>query len=163
MIWISICIIIGLIIWIKTAIDCYSIFMGFCAAFCWGLIWVLITAGIGCTFPTEVRADIEPRIERIFAIKDDNYILKSTANNTPQYTYITTDDFGFTIYNIDNNASFVFIPKDEKAVVPHVYIYEETFTSPFLAKLFAGIPIDYKYVFYIPEGTIHVEYNIDME
>lgn len=162
MIWISICIAIGLILWVKSAIESSSIFYGFLISFCWGLIWLLITAGIVIIFPTEIRTDIEPRIEQIYAIEDNNYILKSTMDNTPQYSYMTTDEFGFTVYTVDN-ASFVIIPKDEKVIVPHVYIYEETFTSPFLAKIFAGSAVDHKYVFYIPEGAIHAEYNIDME
>ncbi|MBR2506850.1 MAG: hypothetical protein IKB70_08160 [Bacilli bacterium] len=162
MIWISICIIIGLIVWARAAIDCSSVFIGFSLAFCWSLIALFITAGIVTVFPTEIRTDIEPRVEQIYAIEDNNYIFKSTMDNTPQYSYMTTDEFGFTIYTVDN-ASFVIIPKDEKEVTPHVYIYEETFTSPFLAKLFAGTTVDHKYVFYIPEGTICTEYNIDME
>lgn len=162
MIWIGICIVIGLIVWIKYSIDSFSIFYGFLMSIAWSLIWLLITAAIITVFPTEIRTDIEPRIEQIYAIEDNNYILKSTMDNTPQYSYMTTDEFGFTIYTVDN-ASFVIIPKDEKVIVPHVYIYEETFTSPFLAKLFAGSAVDHKYVFYIPEGAIHTEYNIDME
>lgn len=162
MIWIGICIVIGLIVWIKYSIDSFSIFYGFLMSIAWSLIWLLITAGIVTVFPTEIRTDIEPRIEQIYAIEDNNYIFKSTMDNTPQYSYMTTDEFGFTIYTVDN-ASFVIIPKDEKEVTPHVYIYEETFTSLFLAKLFAGTTVDHKYVFYIPEGTICTEYNIDME
>ena len=72
------------------------------------------------------RTDIEPRIEQIYAIEDNNYIFKSTMDNTPQYSYMTTDEFGFTIYTVDN-ASFVIIPKDENTL--YIFITQSGETS----------------------------------
>lgn len=74
-----------------------------------------------------------------------------------KYFYVVETDFGYAIRDVDVDGSYIKYTDDRC----HIETYSYEFTNP-VVKWFA-IPMNNRYIFYIPEGSIINNYNMDLK
>ena len=135
-------------------------FLGGLAGVAISLIASLI---ISCS-PAEVDytlIDTQP----IYALQDNvthgspYYIGSGVKDGDAAYFYVTEDDWGMKINSKDTDYSYVIYDNDEE---PRVEIYDGEWANPVI-KILGFIGPENRYKFYVPEGTMTADINIDLQ
>ena len=142
----------------------------FCAAVGWFLAFILTGAAIsGISKATNSVKYIPDPVEshELVALQDNIYT--TCFRNADGYLKITylyknVDETGEENYKnetIDGRYAQIYLKDD---VIPHVDAYKPIFINQTVNLIF-GSPIFYndKYNIYVPEGTIKMDYNVDLK
>ena len=101
----------------------------------------------------------------IYALQDNvthgshYYIGSGVKDGDAAYFYVTEEDWGMKINSKDTDYSYVVYDNDEE---PRVEIYDGDWANPFI-KLLGFIGPKDRYKFYVPEGTMTTNINIDLQ
>lgn len=101
----------------------------------------------------------------IYALQDNvthgsNYYIGSgVKDGDAAYFYVTEDDWGMKINSKDTDYSYIIYDNDEE---PRVEIYDGEWANP-IVKLLGFIGPENRCKFYVPEGTMTTNMNIDLQ
>lgn len=101
----------------------------------------------------------------IYALEDNithngrYYLGSGTKNGDAAYFYVIEDDWGIKIESKDTDYAYIVYDNEES---PRVEIYDGKWANPFIKMLGFFNPED-RYKFYVPEGTITTNMNIDLQ
>lgn len=148
-----------------------GIFGGIFSAFVsWFIMFILMGAvisGIGTVTHSIKYVEDVDESHTIAAVQDNTYahgFRNADGNLKITYLYKDVDENGkenFKNETVDGEDTQIYI--DDK-VLPHVIAYSPVFVNKIVNTIF-GPPIfyDYRYDLYVPEGTLKMEYNIDLQ
>ena len=129
------------------------------------LIWLLIGAfSLGGAEPVS-RTPLENEAIEIYALADGNlieghgsFLGSSHVDEELKYTFVKKDAFGYTVEQVDADDCYVKYTKDTPRAVP----IEEHYSG--WVKFWIGDDeAKNGYIFYLPEGSIIEQYNIDLK
>ena len=137
-----------------------------CSALIAGIV-ILLTLIPSCVCKTTVSTEPQS-VAPITALVDNEktysnrYLWRGYINENLYYCYIIEDEYGYKQEKIraDGNTRIKYISTNE---TPHLEIYKYEYSSKF-AQFYYGHPSNYLYVFCVPEGSIIVngQFEIDM-
>ena len=129
------------------------------------LIWLLV--GAISLFGSEPvsKTPLEYEAIEIYALADGNlteghgsFLGSGHINEELKYTFVKKDAFGYTIEQVDADTCYVKYTNDTPRAVPVEERYDgwvKFWTGESVAKT--------GYIFYLPEGSIIEQYNIDLK
>lgn len=168
MIYLIIGVVIGIILVIADSIDygfefwtLLRVLIGFLIGL---VVWISVGTIIGLFLPTEYQLY---ETQNLSALKDNSSISGSfflgsgTVDEHTVYKYVTDTDKGKLICELSAENSDIYINEcDEQS---RVEIYSEGFVSDWYAWFaFTGWSNN-EVIFYIPEGSLTTEFDIDLE
>lgn len=115
---------------------------------------------IGLCFPTKTVIETN----QIYALSDSSgvesnfYLLHGYVDEELVIRYISNGEYGKKIYEIDTDNAYINEGKDN----PYVEIHHTGFKHDWM-NLFAICWEKDMYVFYVPQGSVKNEYEIDLE
>lgn len=101
----------------------------------------------------------------IYALQDNithsshYYVGSGVKDGDAAYFYVTKDDWGMKINSKGTDYSYIIYDNDEE---PRVEIYDGKWANPII-KLLGFIGPKSRYKFYVPEGTMTTNMNIDLQ
>ena len=119
------------------------------------LIVLIPITGIFAQTPVDTRTDL-------IAVEDNfNYYLYRRSDDH-KYTYLyEIEDKGITSNTVD--ANFCYLNYINENETPYVIIREKTFNNSVMNFMFLfNLPFSAEYSFYVPEGSITSNFNIDL-
>lgn len=111
---------------------------------------------------------IETRQDEIVCLQDNmsvggrRYAYRAYINEKLQYTYLTNETGkGIVSKQIPADDTYINYTEEQPRVIKRVMV----FSNPILSFFSSGLETDYEYTLYLPEGSIAVEgeYNIDLQ
>ncbi len=169
-----ICLIVAIVIAIVVAYEeCYGFELGFTLVltFLFGLlaflIWFLIGA-VSLTGAEPVSQTIaEDQAIEIYSLTDGNlaegytgsFLGRGYIDEELKYAFVKKDKLGYAIEQVEADECYVKYTKDTPKAVPIIYHYGGWL------KFWCGVTESESssYVFYLPEGSIIEQYNIDLK
>jgi hypothetical protein len=129
------------------------------------LIWLLIGAITLAAASPISKTPLENEAIEIYALADGNltegrgsFLGSSHIDEELKYTFVKKDAFGYTVEQVDADACYVKYTNDTPRAVP----IEERYGG--WVKFWTGDNIAKSgYIFYLPEGSIIEQYNIDLK
>ena len=135
--------------------------VGMIAGFTLGVLcWVSIGLLIGLLLPTKEEASTK----EIYALNDGtnisgySYLARGYVEEEEIIKYISDGEYGKKIYTADADNSYI----NEGSENAYVEIRDKQFKHYWFA-LFACEFYDDVYIFYVPDGSVTNEINIDLE
>ena len=127
----------------------------------------LIVTGFGMASDANYET-IETRQDEIVCLQDNmsmsgrRYAYRAYINEKLQYTYLTNETGkGITSKQIPADDTYINYTEEQPRVIQRTMV----FSNPILGFFSSGLETDYEYDLYLPEGSIAVEgeYNIDLQ
>lgn len=142
----------------------------FSALVSWFIMFIFmgaVTSGIGTVTHSIKYVEDVDESHTIAAVQDNTYahgFRNADGRLKITYLYKDVDENGkenFRNETVDGENTQIYI--DDK-VLPHVIAYSPVFVNKVVNTIF-GPPIfySYRYDLYVPEGTLKMEYNIDLQ
>lgn len=130
-----------------------------------GIIWFVV--GIGCiASPVETYPAPESEKVEIYSLADGNltdgrhsFLGSGYIDEELQYTFVVKDELGYTVEQVKAKNCYVKYTQEDPYALP-LYKKYGAFAKFWLGNDTASTDA---YVFYLPEGTIIQEYNIDLK
>lgn len=138
--------------------------MTFLGGLCGVAISLLASLVICCSPSVNVDytlVDTKP----IYALEDNitnngyYYLGSGTKDGDAAYFYVVEDDWGMKVESKDTDYSYIIYDNDEE---PHVEIYDGEWSNP-LIKALGFIGPENRYKFFVPEGSMTSNINIDLQ
>lgn len=99
-----------------------------------------------------------------FGIEGVHFLFSGYVNDELKYTYLYDTEYGLAYNSVDAKSSFVVEYLADDTRMPYVIKSHREKKSPIFKFLFLMEPTsDYSYTFYLPEGSVITNYNIDLE
>ena len=142
----------------------------FSAVVSWFLMFIImggVISGIGAATNSIKYIEDTDESHTIAAVQDNTYahgFRNADGRLKITYLYKNIDEDGkenFKNETVDGEDTQIYIDDN---VIPHVVAYSPVFVNKVINTIF-GPPIfyDYRYDLYVPEGTLKMEYNIDLK
>ena len=161
---------IGIGVWVSYE-ACYGFDLGTTAlitplcALAGILVWLLIGALSLCGSEPVSKTPLEDEAIEIYALADGNlteghgsFLGSGHIDEELKYTFVKKDAFGYTVEQVDADACYVKYTDDIPRAVP----IEERYNG--FIKFWTGDNVAKSgYIFYLPEGSIIEQYNIDLK
>lgn len=130
-----------------------------------GIIWFIV--GIGCiASPIETYPAPESEKVEIYSLADGNlvegrhcFLGSGYIDEELQYTFVVKDELGYTVEQVKAKNCYVKYTQEVPYALP-LYKKYGAFAKFWLGDDTASTD---GYIFYLPEGTIIQEYNIDLK
>lgn len=131
------------------------------------LIWVLVGMCSLIVAEPVSQTIAEDQAIEIYSLADGNlaegyagsFLGRGYIDEELKYTFVKKDELGYTIEQVDADDCYVKYTEDTPKAVPIIYHYGGWI------KFWCGTSknTSSSYVFYLPEGTIVEQYNIDLK
>lgn len=142
----------------------------FSAVVSWFIMFIfmgVLVSGIGAATDSIKYVEDENESHAIAAVQDNTYahgFRNADGNLKITYLYKNVDENGKENYKnetVDGEDTQIYLDDN---VLPHVVAYSPVFVNEVVNTIF-GPPIfyDYRYDLYVPEGTLKMEYSIDLK
>ena len=129
------------------------------------LVWLLIGALAFATAEPSSKTLLESEAIEIYALADGNLVEGHSSflgnghiDEELKYTFVKKDDFGYTVKQVDADTCYIKYTNSTPKAVPieeHYNGFIKFWTGDNVAKT--------GYIFYLPEGSIIEQYNIDLK
>ncbi len=122
-------------------------------------IFLFMTSALVSSYTPREMVGEPIRVEEITALSDSStvYISRYTVSGSLEYRYLTETDCGLSFRSVYARESYIKFTED----TPRVEVYETRASNGFIDFLFGWT--EYRYIFYVPEGSVIDGYEIDLK